>query len=359
VTAASWFTFHPSDLIMPRVSIIIVSWNALPLLRQCLPSVVATDYPDVEVILADNASTDGSAAWVREHYPAVSVVRHPENWLFCKGNNEAVPHATGDYILFLNNDVEVPRGWLHPLVEAMEQNEQVGAVQPKLLQYDDRGQFEYAGAAGGYLDRLGYPFARGRIFFNTEPDEGQYDAPRTIFWATGAAIMLRRSALNEVGLFDERFEMHMEEIDLCWRLQRHGYRVCSIPASTAYHIGGGSLPQGNVRKVYYNFRNSLLMLYKNLPPSAWRRVFPQRVAFDSMAALRALASGRPREASSIVRAYRDAHRMSCHYTLNRPRRTEDIVPLPYRGRIVVDYFLRGRRCFQDLPADQFHLAYRA
>jgi hypothetical protein len=343
---------------MPRVSVIIVSWNALPLLRQCLPSVVATDYPDIEIILADNASTDGSAAWVREHYPTVNVVQHPENWLFCKGNNEAVPHATGDYILFLNNDVEVPPGWLHPLVETMEQDERVGAVQPKLLQYDDRSQFEYAGAAGGYLDRLGYPFARGRIFFNTEPDHGQYNATRPIFWATGAAIMLRRAALDEVGLFDERFEMHMEEIDLCWRLQRHGYRVRSVPASTAYHIGGGSLSQGNVRKVYYNFRNSLLMLYKNLPPSEWRRVFPQRVAFDSVAVLRALASGRPREASSIIRAYRDAHRMRSHYTPDRPRLAAGTVPLPYRGCIVVDYFLRGRRRLQDLPADRFHPAYR-
>ena len=343
---------------MPRVSIIIVSWNALPLLQQCLPSVVATDYPDLEIILADNASTDGSAAWVRERYPTVKVVQHPENWLFCKGNNEAVPHATGSYILFLNNDVEVPRGWLKPLVAAMERDEQVGAVQPKLLQYDDRGRFEYAGAAGGYLDRLGYPFARGRVFFDTEPDEGQYDASRDIFWATGAAIMLRRSALDEVGLFDERFEMHMEEIDLCWRLQRYGYRVRSVPASTAFHIGGGTLPRGNVQKVYYNFRNSLLMLYKNLPPSAWRRVFPQRVAFDGMAALRALTSGRPREAAHIVRAYRDAHRMRDHYAAERPRHAENAAPLPYRGRIVVDYFLRGRRRFQDLPPEHFLPAYR-
>ncbi len=344
---------------MPRVSIIIVSWNALPLLRQCFPSVVATDYPDIEIILADNASTDGSADWVRAHYPTVQVVQHPENWLFCKGNNAAVPHATGDYILFLNNDVEVPPGWLRPLVAAMEHDDQVGAVQPKLLQYDDRGRFEYAGAAGGYLDRLGYPFARGRIFFDTEPDQGQYDTARDVFWATGAAIMLRRSALNEVGLFDERFEMHMEEIDLCWRLQRHGYRVRSVPASTAYHVGGGSLPRGDTRKVYYNFRNSLLMLYKNLPPSGWHRVFPQRMVLDGIAALRALASGRPREASSIIRAYRDAHRMRGHYTTDRPRHAEATVPLPYRGRVVVDYFLRGRRRFQDLPAAQFHPAYRA
>jgi hypothetical protein len=341
----------------PRVSIIIVSWNALPLLRQCLPSVVATDYSNLEIILADNASTDGSAAWVQAQYPSVKVVRHPENWLFCKGNNAAVPHASGKYILFLNNDVEVPPGWLQPLVEAMEQDAAVAAVQPKLLQYEDRSRFEYAGAAGGYLDRLGYPFARGRIFFTSEPDRGQYDAPRDIFWATGAAIMLRRTALDAVGLFDERFEMHMEEIDLCWRLQRHGYRIRSIPASTAYHIGGGSLPRGDVRKAYYNFRNGLLMLYKNLPAAAWRRVFLQRLPLDLAAALRAVAAGRPREALAIGRAYRDAHRMRRYYA-NAPSSCDPVLP-SYQGSIVLDYFVRGRRRFRDLPAERFRASYRS
>jgi hypothetical protein len=344
---------------LPRVSIIIVSWNALPLLQQCLPSVAATNYPNLEIILADNASTDGSADWVRAHIPRISVVRHPENWLFCKGNNAAVPHASGDYILFLNNDVEVSPDWLDPLVDAMEYDERVAAVQPKLLQYNNRNQFEYAGAAGGYLDRLGYPFARGRIFFSTEPDNNQYDIPRDIFWATGAAIMLRRTALEEVGLFDEHFEMHMEEIDLCWRLHRRGYRVRSVPASTVYHIGGGSLPHGNVRKVYYNFRNSLLMLYKNLSSAAWRRVFSQRLLLDGAAALRALASGRPREAFAILRAYRDAHRMHPLYADARPDGASDSVALPYDGSIVFDYFVRGRRRFQDLPAERFHPAYRS
>src|SRR5690606_12693527 len=251
------------DPSLPRVSIIIVTWNALPLLRQCLPSVVATDYPDLEVILADNASTDGSAEWVAGAYPHVRIVRHPENWAFCRGNNEAVPHATGDLVLFLNNDVEVPPDWLRPLVRVLVEMPDVAAVQPKLLQYADRDRFEYAGASGGFVDRLGYPFTRGRLFFTLEDDHGQYDDARDVFWATGAALLVRRSALDEVGLFDERFFMHMEEIDLCWRLQRRGYRVRVEPASRVYHIGGASLPQGNPRKTYYNFRNNLLLLYKN------------------------------------------------------------------------------------------------
>ncbi len=337
----------------PRVSIIIVSWNALPLLQKCLPSVVATDYPDFEIILADNASTDGSSAWVEATFPQVRIVRHPENWLFCRGNNAAVPHATGVYLALLNNDVEVPPGWLRPLVDAMEAASDVAAVQPKLLQYDRRDCFEYAGASGGFLDRFGYPFARGRVFFTLEDDRGQYDDARDVFWATGAALLLRRSALDEVGLLDERFVMHMEEIDLCWRLRRRGYRVRVEPKSRVYHIGGGSLAPGDPRKVYFNFRNSLLLLYKHLPPARWRATFPLRLALDVLAGLRALLAGRPREAAAIVRAYRDAHRLRRAYAAERPRPGEPAVLPPYRDSIVFDYFARGRRRFSDLPEARF------
>ena len=337
----------------PRVSVIIVSWNARPLLKQCLPSVVATDYPNFEIVLADNRSTDGSAAWVATEFPAAKIVRHPKNWLFARGNNAAVPHATGEYIVLLNNDVEVPPGWLRPLVDVMERNLDVGAVQPKLLQYDDRDRFEYAGASGGFLDRLGYPFTRGRVVDTMERDRGQYDDARDVFWATGAALCLRRTAFEAVGGLDERFEMHMEEIDLCWRLHRQGYRVRVEPSSTVYHIGGASLPQGDPRKTYYNFRNSLLMLYKNLPASVWRRVFAQRLALDTAAAVKALGTGSVDEATAIVRAYRDAHRMRSFYTTQRPASVEHAVLPPYRGVIPIDYFLRGRRTFDALPAERF------
>ncbi len=337
----------------PRVSVIIVSWNARPLLQRCLPSVVHTEYPNLEIIFADNASTDGSGAWIARKYPSVKIVRHPENWLFCRGNNAALPHATGEYVVFLNNDVEVPAGWLTPLVEVMADDPAVGAVQPKLLQYDDRSRFEYAGAAGGFIDRVGYPFTRGRLFSTLERDRGQYDDARDVFWATGAALLLRRSALEEVGAFDERFEMHMEEIDLCWRLQRQGYRVRIEPRSTVYHIGGASLPQGSPRKVYYNFRNSLLLLYKNLPPSDWRRTLPLRMALDAAAGTRALALGHLKQAWAILRAYRDAFRMRHHYEGERPPDEQSAVLPPYRGLVAVDYFLRGRNTFADLPAANF------
>ena len=338
---------------VPRVSIVIVSWNARSLLRTCLPSVVATDYPDFEVLLADNASTDGSVAWVAREFPSVKIVRHPDNWLFCRGNNAALPHATGDLILLLNNDVEVPTDWLRPLVDTMTRAPDVGAVQPKLLQHDDRDRFEYAGGAGGFLDRVGYPFTRGRLFDTLERDRGQYDDARDVFWATGAAILLRRSALDEVGLLDERFEMHMEEIDLCWRLQRHGYRIRVQPKSRVYHIGGASLPKGSPRKTYYNFRNSLLLLYKNLPPSAWRRTMALRLGCDCAAVGRALVAGHEGEAGAIVRAYRDAYQMMDAYTDARPSEGAPPVLPPYRGLLPVDYFLCGRTTFSALPSDRF------
>jgi hypothetical protein len=341
----------PSDA--PRVSIVIVTWNGLPLLQQCLPSVVATDYPNLEIIVADNASSDGSAEWIEATHPSVTVVRHPENWAFARGNNAALAHARGDYVLLLNNDVEVPPGWLGPLVATMEAHPDVGAVQPKLLQHDVRSQFEYAGGSGGFLDRFGYPFTRGRIFFTLEEDQGQYDDPRDVFWATGAALLLRRRALDDVGLLDEQFWMHMEEIDLCWRLWRLGWRVRVEPRSTVYHIGGGSLPQGDPRKTYYNFRNSLLMLYKNLPPAVWRRFFPARAALDGLAALRALLRGRWSECHAILRAYRDAHRLKETYQSSRPASPAEAVLPSYRGSIVLDYFLRGRRHFSELPPSQF------
>ena len=343
----------PPAMSSPSVSIIIVTWNAKAIVQRCLPSVLATEYPNFEVILADNASTDGTAAWVAREHPEVTLVRHPANWRFCRGNNAALPHATGEFVLLLNNDVEVPPGWLAPLVEDMTRAPEVAAVQPKLLQYDDRRRFEYAGAAGGFLDRAGYPFTRGRLFNTMEPDRGQYDDARDVFWATGAALLLRRSALHEVGLLDERFEMHMEEIDLCWRLQRHGYRVRVAPRSTVYHIGGASLPQSSPRKTYYNFRNSLLTLYKNLPPAAWRRTLPLRLACDLAALGRTLALGNVQEAEAILRAYRDAFHLRPHYRGSRPDPSGRIVLPPYRGLVPVDYFVRGRRTFADLPDTSF------
>ena len=338
----------------PRVSIVIVTWNGLELIQKCLPSVVDTAYENAEIVVADNASTDGTAEWIESTYPdRVDVVRHPENWAFCRGNNEAIPATSGKYVVLLNNHVEVPPDWLDPLVETMEADPELAAVQPKLLQYEDRSRFEYAGAAGGFLDRLGYPFARGRLFDHVERDHGQYDDPAEIFWATGAAMMLRRKAFEDVGGLDEQFVLHMEEIDLCWRLRRAGYRIRAVPESTAFHIGGSSLAQGDPRKAYYNFRNSLLTLYKNLPPGRWRWIFLQRLVLDLAALVRFLVLGSFGEANAVLRAYRDAHRLKATYRDERPEPDTSPIGPSYRGSIVVDYFIRGRRRFSELPPRRF------
>lgn len=337
-----------------RVSIIIVTWNGLELLRQCLPSVVATDYSDFEIIVSDNASTDGSKEWIESSFPSVRVIRHPENYAFCRGNNEAIKIASGDYIVLLNNDVEVPSNWLTPLIRQMESDSTLGAVQPKLLQMDDRSRFEYSGGAGGHLDKYGYPFTRGRIFFTMEKDQHQYDSTAPIFWASGAAIVLRRAALDRVGLLDENFVLHMEEIDLCWRLQRFGYDILAVPQSEVYHIGGASLPSTDPMKTYYNFRNGLLLLYKNLPPGKWLTVFPVRALLDVVASLRLALKGEMRSSLAVLRAFYHAHKMKSLYADERGQGTRSILP-DYRRSIVVDYYLRKRDTFSQLPEENFAL----
>ncbi len=339
---------------VPRVTVVVVSWNAKPLLERFLPSVVRSTWPSLEIVLADNGSDDGSAEWVERELPSVRVERLGSNLGYCGGNNEAVRRTTGEYVVLLNNDVAVEPGWLEPLVARAEADPTIGALQPKLLQVDPPDRFEYAGAAGGHLDRLGYPFARGRVFDTLEEDRGQHDEYREVFWASGAALFLRRSALDAVGLLDERFEFHMEEIDLCWRLRRGGWRVACEPASVARHLGGGSLAQGNPRKTAYNFRNSLLMLYKNLAPRDWWRVFPQRLVLDAAAAARFAARLEFANAWAVARAYVAAHFMKSAYT--PPDRTE--VRPSYGRSIAVDYFLRGRRTVGALDGEAFGPEYR-
>ncbi len=340
----------------PLVSIIIVTWNGRALLETCLPSVLGTTYPVTETIVVDNGSADGTVPWLETHYPAVRVVALESNKGFCGGNNAGIAAARGEYVVLLNNDVEVTLGWLEPLVDWMESHPECAAAQPKLLRYDVRHQFEYAGAAGGFLDAYGYPFTRGRLFGVQEIDEGQHDTPMRVFWATGAALFLRRRALTDAEVLDERFFMHMEEIDLCWRLQLAGYEIHAIPASVVYHIGGASLPQGEARKTYYNFRNNLLLLFKNLTPGEWRRLFPRRALLDLLAAARFLATGSSAEAAAVLRAYRDAHRMKHRFAADRPATPSAIFP-PYSGAIVLDHFLHGVQRFAQLPLRYFRRGY--
>lgn len=270
-----------------KVAIVILGWNGRPFLERFLSSVVAySAAPWCEVVVADNASTDDSVEYVSKNFPNVRVIRNETNEGFAAGYNRALKQVHADYFVLLNQDVEVKAGWLEPVLAVMEQNEQVAAAQPKIKDYNRRNYFEYAGACGGYLDVLGYAFCRGRIFDTVEEDVGQYDTIEEIFWATGACMFIRSDVFFEAGGFDESFFAHQEEIDLCWRIRNTGRKIVCVPGSVVYHVGGGSLPQGNPRKVYLNFRNSLMMMMKNLPiAEVWWKIFLLRLPLDGVAAV--------------------------------------------------------------------------
>lgn len=341
---------------MPRFSIIIVTWNALHHLQTYLPSIVATEFDDFEIILADNASTDGSKAWVREQYPEVKIVTFDENYGYCGGNNRAVPYASGEILIFVNNDVQVEPDWLAKLDDFFDRNPDIAAAQPKMRSFNEPDKFEYAGAAGGFIDRYGYPFCRGRIFDAIEKDEGQYDNESEIFWASGAAFAIRKDIFQKFRGFDEDFEFHMEEIDLCWRLWNQGYKVGFCPQSVVYHLGGGSLPTDSPRKLYYNYRNSLIMLWKNYPFSSLLFHLPQRLALDKTAAWRALFSGDFKSFKAILRAYWHFHGMflstlSKRRTLQSQRTKPGTPPVMKSISIVWHYFVKGIKRYSNLPDD--------
>ncbi|MDY6251668.1 MAG: glycosyltransferase family 2 protein, partial [Bacteroidales bacterium] len=271
------------------VAVIILNWNSAPLLRRYLPGVLQNTNPDMaDVIVADNGSTDASRQVLEEEFPQVPTILLDKNYGYAEGYNKSIAQATGyKYTVLLNSDVRTPQGWLEPLYRYMDEHPQVGAVQPKVLQDRDDGRqvFDYAGAAGGYLDKHGYPYCRGRLFSTIEDDHGQYDSAQgaDVFWASGACLMVRTALYREVGGLDSAFFAHMEEIDLCWRIWRSGHRISLVTDSSIYHLGGGSLPQGNPFKTYLNFRNNLLMLYKNLPRREGRSVLLVRRLYDALA----------------------------------------------------------------------------
>ncbi len=335
---------HPLKRDKP-VAVIILNWNGENLLREFLPSVVRHT-PDslADVIVADNGSDDGSLKLLAEDFPMVKVIRFDCNHGFAEGYNRALKTVPHPYVVLLNSDVAAKDDWLTPLYDFMESNPGVGAVQPKLLSYSEPGKFEYAGASGGFLDRNGYPYCRGRIFDTTEVDTGQYDESLPVFWATGAALMVRRELYNEVGGLDKDFFAHMEEIDLCWRIHLAGYEVWAVPAGRLYHLGGGSLPASDPRKTYLNFRNSLLMLHKNLPDGTRRVRLLRRRLLDTVAWCKFVATLDFRNASAIFRAHRDFARMRCAYT--RHPSVDLLATFPGTERnILIDYYLRGRKTF--------------
>ena len=303
---------------MPIVKIVILNWNGAEHLRRFLPSVVAAAPAGVGVVVADNGSTDGSLAVLAEEFPTVAVVRLDRNYGFAGGYNRALAQVEADYYLLLNSDVETPRGWLEPILGVLEREPDVAVVSPKLVSWLDRTKFEYAGASGGFIDFLGYPFCRGRILKRVEADEGQYDDARDVFWVSGAAFCCRADVFRALGGFDDDFFAHMEEIDFCWRAQLAGYAVRVEPRSCVLHVGGGTLPNNSPQKIYLNFRNNLCMLFKNLSPLSFWPVLFARMALDGAAALVFLVQGRPDFFRQVFRAHMDFHRRRS--SLHRKRR---------------------------------------
>lgn len=275
----------------PKVAVVILNWNGKKFLEQFLPSVMATRYDNMELIVVDNGSTDDSVSFLQSQYPKIRIIRFTDNYGFAKGYNEALKQVEAPYYVLLNSDVEVTAGWLTPMVQLLEANPAIAACQPKILSWSDKKMFEYAGAAGGWLDQYGYPFAKGRVFDVCEEDKGQFDTAEPIFWASGASLFIRSSVFHAVKGFDEYFFAHQEEIDLCWRIQLAGHQVYSCPAATVYHVGGGTLPKGNSLKTFLNFRNNRIMLSKNLPLSKKWWVMPVRNLLDGVSAWKGLLGG--------------------------------------------------------------------
>lgn len=337
---------------MKQVSVIILNWNGADMLRRFLPSVVANS-PEADVIVADNGSTDSSLEMLRAEFPEVSIIALDRNYGFAEGYNRAIAEAQTPYTVLLNSDVEVTPHWLEPLISFMNDNPNAAACQPKLRDYKNKAMFEYAGACGGFIDGLGYPYCRGRVMSVVEKDEGQYDgAPAPVFWATGAALLVRTSVYNETGGLDERFFAHQEEIDLCWRLKSRGYGVYCVPESVVYHVGGATLSKSNPRKTFLNFRNNLLMLYKNLPDRRLRAVMAYRFLLDYIAAFQMLLSGRPADFRAVVKARSEYSHIKHEFDEKRRKNLEaatidDIAEQKPRS-LLWQYYVKRVRRFCDI-----------
>ena len=330
-----------------RLSVVILNWNGKHHMEHYLPSVVRYSAAEADIVVADNGSTDGSVAWLKEHYPGVRVIAMDKNYGFAEGYNRAIAQIETPYVLLLNSDVEVTQGWLTPLIALLDERADVAAVAPKLLADRERDKFEYAGASGGFIDYLGYPFCRGRILSKVESDKGQYDDCREIFWGSGAALCCRREVFRELGGFDGSFFAHMEEIDLQWRMQLAGWRIMVEPHSVVYHLGGGTLPASSF-KIYLNHRNNLAMLYKCASPMQRLVVAVVRPFTDGAEALAHLLTLHPHRAWAVLRAWGSF--IAWHRRLSgerkrvkRVKRVDNI----YRFSIIVRY-LFGKRHFNKL-----------
>ncbi len=343
-----------------KTAVVILNWNGETVMRRFLPSVVRhTLAPDVSVMVADNASTDGSLRLLEEDFPAVGIIRLDKNYGFAEGYNRALAQVEADYFVLLNSDVEVYEGWLSPLIAFLDNHPDVAAVQPKILKYKSSDaesaydSFEYAGAAGGFIDKYGYPFCRGRLLDVVEDDNGQYNEPMETDWASGACLVIRAEDYKSSGGLDARFFAHQEEIDLCWRLRIAGKRIFCLPESKVRHVGGATLPQGNPRKTYLNYRNNLSMIYKNMPDCRLAGVLRMRRFLDNTAAFQALLKGNLPEAKAIIKARKDFNNLKRQLREDRIK-IQSNRQLPPKDdtrslSLLLQYFVRRRRLWSELP----------
>ena len=337
---------------MDKVAVVILNWNGVGMMEQYLSKVVRLS-EEASVVVADNASTDRSVPYLQANHPKVRVIRLDRNWGFAEGYNRALRLVNAEYYVLLNSDVDVTPHWLAPLVRFMDQHPDAAACQPKLLAVANHHAFEYAGGAGGFVDALGYPFCRGRIFDTVEDDLGQYDTTKEVMWATGACMMVRASDFHRCGGFDARFFAHNEEIDLCWRLRTLGKKVYCVTESHVYHVGGGTLPKGNPRKTYLNFRNNLTMLYKILPSNQLRKVMWWRWLLDYVAAYQTLLRGNVGDFKAIYKARHDFRKWRHSFDDERRKIQQQRVS-PEAGRlapfaILWQYYVRRHIHFDQLP----------
>ena len=336
---------------MKRVAVVILNWNGEKMLREFLPDVVRHS-TGAEIVVADNASTDGSLQMLEREFPTVRRIVLDRNHGFAQGYHLALEQVDAEFYLLLNNDVQVDADWLSPLLEYMDKNPHVAACQPKLLCHWDRTRFEYAGASGGYIDAWGYPYCRGRVMGTVEEDKGQYDEPASLLWATGAALMIRREAYWQAGGLDGRFFAHQEEIDLCWRLRSRGYGIACVPQSKVWHVGGGTLPKDSPHKTYLNFRNNLLLLYKNLPSERLDTVMRVRFWLDALASVQFLLTGKWGSFLAVWRGRRDFFRMRPQFVADRERNLKAAVlsPVPEQTAVSIlwQYYARGKKTFKEI-----------
>lgn len=337
-----------------KVAIVILNWNGRAMMERFLPSVTGSLTDDCELIVADNGSSDDSVEFLRTHYPTLTTILLDQNYGFAEGYNRALRQIGHEYAVLLNSDVETPAGWIEPLLAYMEAHADCAACQPKLLSWHDKTRFEYAGAAGGFIDRYGYPFCRGRLFADVETDEGQYDRDEPLLWATGACLMVRMSLFRAAGGLDGRFFAHNEEIDLCWRFRLMGHTVGCVAQSRVYHLGGGTLPQGNPRKTFLNFRNNLAMLFKNLPDEDLRPIMRRRRLLDYIAALKSLLIDRNiGDFRAIIKARKAFREWLPELEKERERIKKLAVnaDIPERKpySILLHYYIRGVKTYDKLP----------